>query len=71
IVDEVKKVLVETADMTDEELGEQIRSIAAGYHVNLTDYQAAPLSYRREVEPKAPKGRKEALFRKGIRLLPP
>jgi uncharacterized protein YpuA (DUF1002 family) len=43
IVDEVKKVLVETADMTDEELGEQIRSIAAGYHINLTDYQVRQL----------------------------
>lgn len=43
IVGQVKNILGETAGMTDEALGEQIRSIAAEYHINLTDYQVRQL----------------------------
>ena len=43
IVGKVKSVLGETAGMTDEALGEQIRSIAAEYHITLTDYQVRQL----------------------------
>ena len=43
IVDDVKSVLTETENMSDEELSEQIRSIAADYHITLTDYQVRQL----------------------------
>ena len=43
IVGDVKDVLNQTANMTDDELAEQIRSIAADYHISLTDYQVRQL----------------------------
>lgn len=43
IVDDVKSALNETQNMSDEELGEQIRSIASDYHITLTDYQVRQL----------------------------
>ena len=43
IVGDVKSVLSETENMSDQELGEQIRSIAADYRITLTDYQVRQL----------------------------
>ena len=43
IVGDLKSVLGETAEMTDEELSEQIRAIAAEYRITLTDYQVRQL----------------------------
>ena len=40
---DVKNVLNETAAMSDDELAEQIRSIASDYHITLTDYQVRQL----------------------------
>ena len=40
---DVKSVLSETENMSDQELGEQIRYIASDYHITLTDYQVRQL----------------------------
>lgn len=43
VVDDVRSVLDETKDMTDEELSEQIRSLAADHGIKLNDYQVRQL----------------------------
>ena len=43
IVGDLKEILAQTKDMTDEELREQIRSIARDYKVTLNDYQVNQL----------------------------